>query len=177
LPRYGFEHGATSAIYLSIRTSSKYSLKKPQLRDLRLRKIPEHRVILEDSRHKIYRFSDTPDPQLIEIVVKVGLPTTIKNWAQLGLAAAVAIPSSIIGMLVISMELPEFGFEILLSIIGFIAGLRVLIFRDLDLMQRWNTILFAAVIGCSLVLLFFILLSYCPETSVCINNIRTFKIG
>jgi len=177
LPRYGFKHGATSAIYLSIRTSSKYSLKEPQLRDLRLRKIPDHRVILEDNRHKIYRFSDTPDPQLIEVIVKVGLPPTIKKWAQLGLTAAVAIPSFIIVMLVRFMELPEFGFEIMLSVVGFIAGLRVLIFRDLDLMRRWNNILFAAVIGCSSLLLVFILLSYCTEISECLNNIRTFKIG
>jgi hypothetical protein len=177
LPRYGFEHGATSAIYLSIRTSSKYTLKESQFRDLRLRKVPEYKVILEDTRHKIYRFSDTPNPQLIEIIVRVGLPSTIKNWAQLGLAATIIIPSSIMAMLVIFMELPEFSFEILLSLVGFIAGLRVLIFRDLDLMQRWNTILFIAVIFSTVLLLVFNLLAYCPELSVCISNIRTFKIG
>lgn len=178
LPRYGFEHGATSATYLSIKTSSKYKLlKEPELKDLRLRKIPQHRVILEDSRHKIYRFSDTPDPQFIEVIVRIGLPSTIKNWAHLGLASAIVIPSAIIGMLVTFMERPEFDFEILISLIGFIAGLRVLIFRDMDLMQRWNSVLFAAVIWCTALLLVFILLSYCSELSVCINNIRTFKIG
>ena len=35
LPRYGFEHGATSAIYLSVKTSSKYRITEtPTIRDL-----------------------------------------------------------------------------------------------------------------------------------------------
>lgn len=178
LPRYGFEHGATSATYLSIKTSSKYNLlNEPELKDLRLRKIPQHRVILEDNRHLIYRFSDTPDPQFIEVIVRIGLPSTIKNWAHLGLASAIVIPSTLVGMLVVFMELPKFGYEILIGLIGFIAGLRVLIFRDMDLMQRWNSVLFSAVIWCTVLLLVFILLSYYPEPYVFINNIRTFKIG
>jgi hypothetical protein len=142
---------------------------------LRLRKVPEHRIILEDSRHKIYRFSDTPNPQMIEIMAKIGLPPTIKNWVHLGLASAIIIPSAILGMLLVFMELPEFGREILISQIGFIAGLRVLIYRDMDLMERWNIVLFVAVIWCTVLLLILILLSYCSNLSVCLQIFEPLK--
>lgn len=161
LPRYGFEHGATSAIYLSIKTNEKYEIRdKIELNDLRLRKAPFHEIVLHDNRHWIYRFSDTPDPQLIEIKTIIGLPPTVKNWAHLGLAAGILVPLAVSLMTIVFMKVPEFGFGAKIGVIGFITGLRVLIFHDVDLMRRWNRVLYCSLIWCGILLLILMFMSY-----------------
>jgi hypothetical protein len=54
---------------------------------------------------------------------------------------------------------PRFGFQTLVGVIGFVIGLRVLIFHDLDLMAGWNRRLVWGAIGCSLLLLLLMFLS------------------
>ncbi|MFZ0511539.1 MAG: hypothetical protein WAM14_08030, partial [Candidatus Nitrosopolaris sp.] len=160
LPRYGFEHGATSAIYLSVKTSSKYRITEtPTIRDLRLRRRPTYRTIIEDDRHRIYRFAETENPQFLEVIIKIGLPQTIQKWAQLGLIAILIIPTTVFTLTIYFQSIPRFGFETLVGVIGFVIGLRVLIFHDLDLMVSWNRILFWGVVGCSILLLLLMVLS------------------
>jgi hypothetical protein len=160
LPRYGFKHGATSALYLSVKTSSKYRITEtPAIRDLRLRHKPDYRAIIEDDRHKIYRFMETENPQFLEVVLKIGLPQTIQKWAQLGFISVLIIPTIIFIMTIYFQSIPRFGFQTLVGVVGFVIGLRVLIFHDLDLMAGWNRRLIWGAIGCSLFLLLLMFLS------------------
>jgi hypothetical protein len=175
LPRYGFQHGATSAIYLSIKTNSKYEIHpQVELNDLRLRKTPVHKIILHDNRHWIYRFSETPDPQFIEIKIRIGLPDAVKKWAHLGLASGTFMPSIILLLTIGFGKVPEFGFATIVGVIGFITGLRVLIFHDVDLMRRWNKILFSLIVFCAFLLLVLMFLSYFSDfkvLSAILNNV------
>ncbi|MGI0102501.1 MAG: hypothetical protein ACREA7_07905 [Nitrosotalea sp.] len=167
IPRYGFDHGATSAIYLSIKTNSKYEIgEKPRIIDLRSSKEPTLTHIIDDQRHKVYRFSETEKPQLIEIVVKIELPTMIEDWAQLGLFAGIVLPLFLILLTFLTHHVPKFSHEILAGIITFIVGLRVFVFHDTVLMRNWKTIHYVLVIWCALVLLGLITWEAFASTSV-----------
>lgn len=161
IPRYGFDHGSTSSIYFSFKTSSKYKiLENIDFKDLRLRKNPDYKTILEDERHKIYRFNESPSPQLIEIIIRVGLPSTINNWIHIGFLAIIIVPSIIVIFTVVFREIPEFAFETFVGMIGFLVGLRVLIFHDLELMGRWNKVFFIGIIACVILLFSYIFISF-----------------
>lgn len=139
LPRYGFKHGSTSAIYLSFKTTSRYEIvDDPEIRDLLSKKQLKPAVIIDDERHKVYRFSASEEPQMIRVIVRIGLPSTVKSWANLGLISGVLAPAFILGSSIGLGRMVDFGYEILAGTIVFLTGLRVLLFHDISLMKRWN---------------------------------------
>ena len=94
----GFKQNSSSAIYPSIRTDSKHKiLEEPPVSDLKNKnqKIKK-RKILDSINHKIYRFDNTEQSQLIYVNVKIGLPNTIIRWARLGLVTGIVLPIGVV---------------------------------------------------------------------------------
>ena len=159
--RYGFEHNSASAIYLSIHTDTKYEIKeKPTITNWLKKDEPNFNTILNSPNHKIYRFKETNEAQFIKTSVKMGLPDTIIQWTKFGFGSAILIPISLILLGLLTNKILPFTFELMAGVIALLVGARVLIFKDITLMEKWNfTYLF--LITCCMVIL--ILLMFIPE--------------
>ena len=154
LPRYGFKQNSSSAIYLSIRTDSKHKiLEPPIITNWKKKNKLKFITILNSVNHKIYRFKETEEPQLVQINVKMGLPNTVTKWARLGLVSAIVVPISLILFTLIVGNVPSFTFELMAGVIALLIGERVLIFRDIPLMKKWSSIHLGLAIWCVIVLI------------------------
>ena len=159
IPQYGFKQNVSSAIYLSIRTDSKHKiLGNPTLTNRASDKNIKYTTIFDNTNHKTYRFNETTETQLIHISVKMGLPRTVIRWAKLGSGTAIVALSGIISVIMVTKTIPAFTFELMAGIIALLIGERVLIFRDIPLMKKWNTVYLILTSAC--IALLVILVSY-----------------
>ena len=78
------------------------------------------------------------DAQLIVVSMRIGLPNGIVQSATIGVVSAFAIPFFVIILTAYFSRIPTFAFETLTGELGFLIGLRALVFRDITLMDNWN---------------------------------------
>ncbi len=165
IPRYGFNN-SPYAIYLSIKTDSKHEiLEPPKIEDWKKGEPPKFITILDGINHKVYRFEEAEDPQLVRVNVKMGVPRTVTKWAKFGLLTAIAVPTSMIMSVLVEGAIPPFAFGLLAGVIALLFGERVLIFRDIPLMKRWSgAYLYLA--GWSVAVLVFLMIAHTVNQSV-----------
>jgi hypothetical protein len=133
-----FGEGESPAVYLSIKTNQKYEIQgQPRIRNL-IQNPLEYRQIINDVRHKVYRFAPTIEMQVLRIRLRIGLPQLVKKWAEFGFTASIIASMVIVYFAIFNAKVPPFAYETLAGLIAFIVGLRVIVFHDLTLMEDWN---------------------------------------
>jgi len=141
IPRFGFTHNKTSAIYMSFKTNSTYRIHgEPKIRNWAKTGRPKYKEILNSVGHKVYRFQETDEPQLIQVTVIVGMPNTILKWTSVGLASGILIPFYMLSYLIITGTISIFAFESLAGVTAILIGERVLILKDIPLMKSWSNL-------------------------------------
>ena len=139
VPRYGLKRNSLSAIYVSIKSNPKHEiLGSPKIINVAGNKQLDFISILDEVNHKIYRFEETEDVQFIEIDVKMGVPNAVISWAKLSGISAIVIPSILALILFGTSKVLPFTFELMAGLIALLISQRMLIFRDIPLMKRWN---------------------------------------
>ena len=122
-PKYGIVQGDESSLYLSVKTNDKYEIyPNPEIIDRATDGKIDHRKILDDERHKTYRFGGNFFTQVIQVTVKIGLPKMIRTWAKLGLISTIVVPLAIVIMVFSLNDIPQFSFHVIFGTIGFILG-------------------------------------------------------
>ena len=160
LLKYGSKQKSTSSLYLSIRVDPKYRIaSEPTFNDLTSNNPVEKIDILSDERHKVYRFTEKKDAEVLETTIHVGKPKDIKNWLTVGFLSAIIPPGFIIGMFFGFREMPPFSFEVLGGIVAFLIGQRAFIFQDSYLMKNWNRVIIGSAIWVASLMLCLIFLS------------------
>lgn len=152
--RYGVLDTKTSAIYISIKTSDDYRIKERLMfNDLLSKQKKSATVILDNNRHMIYRLKETEQPELIQTVVKICLPTAKEQWARIGFVSATLVPFFIIALYGLSGKIPVFSFEILAGLIALLIGQKAFVLQNLDLMEYWNDAHLGAGAWCAFMIL------------------------
>lgn len=154
VPTFGSHQGSTSSLYLSVKVDPKYVfIKEPSFKNLSSNGKVEHVKVLNDNRHKIFRFAETPESQLIEISFTIGKPKDVKDWLSLGLLSAIVPPLILLGLTIFTGRVPDFAYAILGSIVAFLVGQKALILQESSLLNNWNKVIVGSTIWVSILIL------------------------
>ena len=157
--RYEVLDTKLASIYLSIKTSEKYKIKKNlEFTDLISKTKKSHSVILDEENHKIYRLDETDKVELIQTIVQIAIHETKETWARTAFVSSMLVSIFLVGLAIYKMKFPTYSFEILAALIVFIIGQKIFLFQDLHLMGRWNNALMGAAAWCAVLILAIVIL-------------------